>query len=65
MAAWSRRPGSQSVNGTSRAESFHNGAEVFASLRPEMNEAIKKGVQEQLNSIFKSAFPEAGVLPGN
>jgi hypothetical protein len=56
-------PGTLSVQGNSRVEVVHNGAETFAKLLPAINEAVQEGVS-RLSALFKSAFPEAGITVG-
>jgi hypothetical protein len=46
-------------------EVVHNGGEMLAKLLPAINDAVQGAVQDQLNSIFTSAFPEAGITRGN
>jgi hypothetical protein len=58
-------PGTLSVQSQGRVEVVHNGWEMFAKLLPAINGAVQGAVKEQLNSIFKSAFPEAGINIGN
>jgi hypothetical protein len=57
-------PNTLNVQSQGRVAVVRNGG-GFAKLLPAINEAVQGAVQDQLNSIFTSAFPEAGITRGN
>jgi TP901 family phage tail tape measure protein len=44
-----------------RVTVIHNGAEVFATLQPQMQQMIVQNVRQELNRVFSEHLPDAGV----